>query len=319
VSENSVTFNGVAATVTSATATKITTTVPVGATTGPIAITTPAGSAVSSTPFVVGEPVLPTITDFSPAIAVTGTPVTITGTNFEPIAANNKSKFNVTYSSITSATSTSIATTVPAASTSGRISVSTPVGTAVSNSDFFVPPTPYTVPDVASTGRMVYGESKTLTFGTANKIGLMVFDGIVGQRASIKVTSSTISSTVLTVYSPTGVPLGSATANTGGGYLEAPILPSTGTYTILIDPNSTYTGNITFTLYDASDLTGTITINGPPVIVNIPTPGQNAKLMFTGWAASERGIECCQRGHFELLRQSGIDQQAGRQHLAGGV
>jgi hypothetical protein len=84
--------------------------------------------------------------------------------------------------------------------------------------------------------------------------------------------------------------LGSATANTGGGYLEAPILPSTGTYTILIDPNSTYTGNITFTLYDASDLTGTITINGPPVIVNIPTPGQNAKLMFTGNAGQQVSV-----------------------------
>ena len=99
-------------------------------------------------------------------LGVTGTPVTITGTNFAPAAANNKSKFNVTYSTISTATSTSIATTVPATGTSGRISISTPAGTAVSNGDFFVPPSPYTVADVASTGRMILGESKNVAFGT---------------------------------------------------------------------------------------------------------------------------------------------------------
>ena len=314
-SQNSVTFNGVAATITSATATKIITTVPVGATTGPIAITTPAGSATSSTSFVVGDAGLPAITDFSPTIAVAGTPVTITGTNFEPTAGNNKSKFNVTLASITSATSTSIATTVPAGGTSGRISVSTPAGTAVSSNDFFVPPAPYTAADVASTGRMAYSESKSLTLGTANKIGLVVFDGVAGQRASINVTSSTISSTVLTIYSPTGVAVGSATVNTSGGYLETSILPTTGTYTILIDPSSTYTGNISFALYNANDLTGTITINGPAVALNIGTIGQNAKLTFSGTAGQRVSVGlsdmtlgvgyCCDVGSVSILNPNG--------------
>ena len=116
---------------------------------------------------------------------MTGTSVTITGTNFEPVAANNKSRFNVTYSTITSSTSTTIATTVPSTRTSGRITVATPAGTAVSSGDFFVPPPPYTAADVVDTGRMVYGESRTMTLGTANKIALMVFDGVVGQRALV--------------------------------------------------------------------------------------------------------------------------------------
>ena len=43
-SQNTVTFNGVAATVTAATTTKISTSVPAGATTGPISVTTPSGT-----------------------------------------------------------------------------------------------------------------------------------------------------------------------------------------------------------------------------------------------------------------------------------
>src|SRR5687767_1564045 len=51
--QNTVTFNGTAATVTAASPTQLSVTVPAGATTGPIAVTAPAGSATSSSPFTV--------------------------------------------------------------------------------------------------------------------------------------------------------------------------------------------------------------------------------------------------------------------------
>ena len=92
-SQNTVTFNGIPATVTSASLTQLVVTVPSGATTGPIAVTTPTGSATSSTSFTVttGGPLgAPTITSFTPTIGTMGTTVTITGTNFELIPANNK-------------------------------------------------------------------------------------------------------------------------------------------------------------------------------------------------------------------------------------
>lgn len=53
-SENQVTFNGVPALVTSATSTQLIVEVPEGATTGPIAVSTPTGSATSTSAFVVG-------------------------------------------------------------------------------------------------------------------------------------------------------------------------------------------------------------------------------------------------------------------------
>ncbi|HEU4389807.1 MAG TPA: IPT/TIG domain-containing protein, partial [Blastocatellia bacterium] len=50
-SQNTVTFNGTAATVTSSTPNQIVTAVPAGATTGPVAVTSPAGSVTSATQF----------------------------------------------------------------------------------------------------------------------------------------------------------------------------------------------------------------------------------------------------------------------------
>src|SRR6266567_4577826 len=69
-------FNGTSATFTVNSDTKITTSVPTGATTGPITVTTPAGTATSVSIF----KVVPTITGFSPPSGPVGTAVTITGT-----------------------------------------------------------------------------------------------------------------------------------------------------------------------------------------------------------------------------------------------
>lgn len=52
-SQNTVTFNGVHATVTAATATRLETSVPAGATTGPLAVTAPSGTATSTTVFTI--------------------------------------------------------------------------------------------------------------------------------------------------------------------------------------------------------------------------------------------------------------------------
>jgi len=64
--ENSATFNGTPAQVVSATSTEIVTTVPAGASTDMISVTTALGAATSSEAFTVGPPREPTITGFTP-------------------------------------------------------------------------------------------------------------------------------------------------------------------------------------------------------------------------------------------------------------
>jgi YD repeat-containing protein len=182
---NTVTFNGTSATVSSATTTQLVVTVPSGATTGLISVTAPAGSDSSASSFSVAAPPAPTITSFTPTIGVAGTSLTISGTNFQTTTANNRLQFNITGGAPTSNTSTSISTAVPTHTASGKITVTTPFGSALSTDDLFVPPSPYVASDVQVTNRMGFNASTGVAITTANKIGLVVFGrhrGTTGER-----------------------------------------------------------------------------------------------------------------------------------------
>src|SRR5262249_5767874 len=101
--------------------------VPPGATTGAIAVTTLSGTATSASAFSVGVP--PSITSISPASGAPGTAVTINGTN---LAGATSVAFNGTTAAFTINTSTRTTATVPAAATTGPITVTTPFGSAAS-------------------------------------------------------------------------------------------------------------------------------------------------------------------------------------------
>jgi hypothetical protein len=129
----SVTFNNVSAAYTIDSATKITATVPSSATTGRIRVTNPAGTATSSKDFTVTG--APTITSFSPMSGPVGTSVTINGTN---LTGATSVRFNGVSASFTVNSVTKITATVPSGATSGKISVTTPAGTATSSRTFTV-------------------------------------------------------------------------------------------------------------------------------------------------------------------------------------
>ncbi|HEV8529923.1 MAG TPA: IPT/TIG domain-containing protein, partial [Methylomirabilota bacterium] len=239
-SQNTVTFNGIAATVTSSTATSIVTKVPTGATTGPISVTTPSGSATSVTNFVVAaNSGAPTITSFTPTIAVPGTAISVTGTNFETVPANDKLYFNtLKLAQVNTATATSLGATVPVYPVgSGHLKVQTPGGTATSSGDLFVPPSPYLATDVQATARMTAATNKTITISTQNKIGLVVFDGTSGQGLQLELSAMTIGVANVSIYRPDGTVLVAPTTITApGGFLKVFSLPATGTYTVLVAP-----------------------------------------------------------------------------------
>ncbi len=283
-SQNTVKFNGVTAAVLSATATGIVTSVPVGATTGLISVTSPAGTATSSTPFTLGNPTAPTINGFTPTTGNAGSVVTINGTNFYSTASTNKVFFNGTRAVTDSATATTINTTVPAGAKSGRISVTTPDGTVVSAADFFIPPSPYTGAEVETTSRISYGESKSVAVNTADKIAMLLFDGAAGQRTSLSIGGvSFAGSTTVRIYKPDDTTLSTATvALAGTGFIDTIALPVAGTYKIIVDPATSSTGSLTLTLNDTTDAVAPITPGGAPVTATTTIPGQNARLTFNG-------------------------------------
>jgi YD repeat-containing protein len=284
-SQNALSFNGVAATVTASTPTQLTTTVPATATTGQLSVTSPNGSASSSQSFVVTSGG-PSITGFTPAAGVSGTTVTITGTNFDAAVLNDRTLVNASFAAVSAATTTSLTTTTPNSVGSGRLTVTTPLGTAISAADLIVPPFPYTPSDVSATARMPFLTPTTLTMSTANTVGLALFDGVPGQRVFVDVTNRTLTSAQLALIDPVVSTVASVQVGLyGHWYIDTAVLPRAGTYTVLVDPSVTYTGNVTFKLYDVpADVTGTIAANGTATTVTTTTPGQNARLSFTGTA-----------------------------------
>jgi hypothetical protein len=82
-----------------------------------------------------GSTSAPTITSFSPTSGPVGTTVTINGTNF---TGATSVKFNGVTATFIVNSATKITATVPTGATTGRITVTTPGGTATSTSDFTV-------------------------------------------------------------------------------------------------------------------------------------------------------------------------------------
>jgi YD repeat-containing protein len=284
IGQNSVSFNGTPATVTSATQTQIVATVPAGATTGPIAVTTPNGSANSSSPFTIsGNANAPAISGFSPNIAAAGAALTINGTNFDATPANDLTLINrLARSSISTATQTSLTTTVPANATTGYISVTTPAGKATSTAYLFVPPSPYTASQVVFAGSLAFQTPTAVSFTAASQVSLLAFDGTAGQRVVFYLSASSGSSSyTVTLRSPSGATL--VWPGTNNTYSTV-TLPATGTYTVVSVLTTVGSSNtLTATLYNVPpDVSATITPNGPPVTVTTMAVGQNAKVTFPG-------------------------------------
>jgi hypothetical protein len=133
-----VAFNGVSASFTVMSDTAIQTAVPAGATTGPLSVTTPGGTANSANAFTVLSP--PTIASLAPASAPVGAAVTISGTN---LTGTTAVAFNGVSAGFTVSSDSAIQTAVPAGATTGPVSVTTAGGTAQSSGAFTVvsPPT----------------------------------------------------------------------------------------------------------------------------------------------------------------------------------
>ena len=126
---------------------------------------------------------------------------------------------------------------------------------------------------------------------TTNDIGQNVqvtFDGTAEQRISLKISGVAMTGgngyVDVSIKKPDGTILVSnGFIHSSGGFIDTRVLPVTGTYTILVDPQGTNTGSVTLTLYNVPpDITGSIAPGGSSVTVTTTTPGQNGQLSFIG-------------------------------------
>ncbi len=206
---SNVAFNGTTASFTVASATSITTSVPAGAITGTITVTTPGGTATSATSFTVVP--VPTITSFTPTTGAVGMGVTITGTNF---TGATLVRFNTTSATFLVASATSITTTVPAGATTGTIRVTTPGGVATSATNFTVVAAPAITTLNPING--VVGSSVQINGTGLGSATSVTFTG----GATATITANT--TTRVTVTVPAGAQTGPITVVTAGGTATSP-------------------------------------------------------------------------------------------------
>jgi hypothetical protein len=134
-----VTFNGAAASFDVVSGTLITATVPAGATTGPLAVTTPDGTGTSTISFTVtGLPTTPKITKLQPASGKRGATVTISGIGFGKKSGASSVKFGTTKCpKYLSWSDTKITCKVPAKAKFGNVKVTVTTAAGRSNAKTF--------------------------------------------------------------------------------------------------------------------------------------------------------------------------------------
>jgi hypothetical protein len=256
--QGTVTFNGIAAAVSSWSATSITVTVPAGATTGNIVVT--AGGVGSNGVIFI---VIPVIGSISPASAILGTSVTITGTGFGTTQGTGTVAFNGVNATPSSWSATSIVAPAPTSASTGNVVVS--ASGVKSNGVAFtaIPHITGISPASAAAGALV-----TITgtaFGATQGAGTVTFNGIAATPTSWSATS-------IVAHVPAGAATGSVVVNASGvnsnglSFADLPAPTLTG-----IAPVSGGVGTvvtITGTNFGAAQGTGQVTFNG---VVATPT------------------------------------------------
>src|SRR5438093_921642 len=121
------------------------------------------------------------------------------------------------------------------------------------------------------------GASVTVTTTTPGQNGQLTFAGTAGQRISLQGTTGTYGNNAgVSILKPDNSVLAPLTWMGPGGFIDVKTLPTTGTYTIVVDNYTTTTGSITLTLYNVpADSSASLIVGGSSVSLTTTTPGQN--------------------------------------------
>jgi hypothetical protein len=180
-----------------------------------------------------------------------------------------------------------------------------PQGTVIGSATL----TLYDVPADVTGSIIPGGAAASVTTTVPGQNAKVTFAGTAGRRVSLKV-GPTCCSLKVSILKPDTTALVTATAiSATGGFLDVKTLPSTGTYTIVVDPQSSAAGATTVTLYDVpADIGGSITPGGPSVTFTTSVPGQNVRATFAGTVGQRVSVKvqptCC-ASSVTILRPDG--------------
>jgi hypothetical protein len=274
-------FNGASATFTFNTASKITTKVPSGATTGPISVTTPAGTATSAASFTIYS--APGISGFAPPSGAVGASVTINGVNF---TGATSVKFNGLAAAFTRNSDIKITATVPGNATTGKITVTNPAGTATSATDFTVAAR---ITSFTPTSGVI-GTSVTINGANFTGVSSVKFNGVsagFAPNSSIKITATVPAGATTGKISVT-TPVGTVTST--GNFTVKPNItgftPASGNVGVSVTITGTaFTGassvkfngaSAAFAVNSSTQITATVSANATTGKITVTTAGGTA-------------------------------------------
>jgi len=304
-----VTFSGKSANFTVVSPTQIAAIVPAGATSGVIGVATRTGTAVSLSSFTVQGS--PSIVGFTPSSATVGASVVITGANF---TGATSVRFNGTSATFVVNSATQITATVPAGTTTGRITITTGAGTGTSAGNFTITVLPLITSFSPTSGPV----GTVVTINGANFTGLtsVRFNGTssTGSFNAIRILA-TVPAGATT--GPISVTTTNGTATTAGGFVVVPA-PSVSGFTpntapvgaqILINGNNLAgSTNVTFNGISAVFLINSTT----QIVANVPA-GNSGGLI----RVSTPGGTATSAGTFSPLLPPPNDNFASAQILSG--
>ena len=285
-----VTINGAGASFVVDSNVHITATVPLGATSGPIAVTTPGGSGQSAASFTVTSSAAPTVSSFNPSIGGAGSSVTVNGANF---TGTTQVQFGgVAASSFAVADDTKLTALVPSGAITGVITVINTVGPGGSALLFTVIP-----PPIITSMSPTSGPSGTPVTLTGSH-----FTGTDKVQLGFSSCAFTVDSdTQITVTVPSGGSANPFTVHTPGGLAMSPMtfaVQSSGQPTITsFTPLSGGTGlaviltGTNFTGLTGASFNGTVALFVAPMsdtqaITVVPAGATSGKITLTNGSGS---------------------------------
>ncbi|UPG91450.1 RHS repeat protein [Luteibacter aegosomaticola] len=262
LSDNQVSFNGTPAIVHSATADQLKVSVPYGATSGAVSVTVGGRTAKSDEPFVIDETgVAPTIASVAPDTVAAGDTLTVAGAHLYPIPGKTSFRLNGESLTMSQMTNTSLSAVPAPQTSSGRVLVQTPYGTAESlQTVLVVPPGIDRAKISARVVATLDAAPVAVSVPTSGTMAAVLFENKGQPWVSVQLTGVTVTATYK-LYGPGNSLLqqGSVAANQSSIHLSR--LKASATYLLLVQPSSstaTYTvavespANITSALSTAS-------------------------------------------------------------------
>ncbi|GLQ90972.1 IPT/TIG domain-containing protein [Dyella flagellata] len=287
---DTVRFNGTLASVLSASTTQLVTTVPSGATSGPISVTVGTQTATSAAPFVIDDTGLPpTITQVSPVVVAVGGTVTVTGTHLDPVVGDTVAQMGgQAIQSLATVSDAQLQYAVPNNAVTSYITVTTPYGSSISATPVGVLPASVSAANVVSSGVAVAGGTGVnLNIGASGQMGAVVFTAPQAGWVSLQASGITTSASTInyTVYAPGNSIVQQGTVSAASPSIHLPHLTEGASYLVLVESNG---GSTQMTLGVEADATLAVATS---LTITTTTSGQSERLMVPSTMASGLSLE----------------------------